>query len=70
MHRFQKIIMTFGPLLLKTKMVVGSNSIFKFNMNINIVFKYTNDWYVGEIYNYIANKFIEKYLNISFKIID
>jgi hypothetical protein len=39
-------------------------------MNINIVFKYTNDWYVGEIYNYIANKFIEKYSNISFKIID
>lgn len=28
------------------------------------------DWYVGEIYNYIANKFIQKYSNINFTIID
>lgn len=29
-----------------------------------------HDWYVGEIYQYIANKFIEKYRNIHFTIID
>ena len=29
-----------------------------------------HDWYVGEIYQYIANKFIEKYQNIHFVIID
>lgn len=39
-------------------------------MNINIVYNYMHDWYVGEIHNYIANKFIQKYPSINFTIVD
>lgn len=36
--------------------------------NFEIVYHQINDWYVGDIYNYIANRFVEKYKNFSFEI--